>query len=77
MDPRITELERQLAEKHRQLDAEYAERIRLIQAECAHDTGGPLPKFMRVHYNGKYIGPAFPRFQCIKCGAPMSLTERS
>lgn len=56
MNPSITELERQLAEKHRQLDAEYAERIRLIQAECVHE------------YAEKHYQPNGVSVVCSDCG---------
>ena len=61
----IDELNRQRAERHRLVDAEYDERIRLVQDRCAHEW---VPATVKIN---KLTFMAFGCGECKHCGAPM------
>lgn len=65
MNQMIDELNRQRAERHRLVDAEYDVRIRLVQDQCKHEW---VPATVKI--NGLTF-MAFGCDECKHCRAPM------
>ena len=63
----IDELNRQRAERHRLVDAEYDERIRLVQDRCAHEEGERLESML-----DGMISSVRKTGKCKHCRAPMN-----